>query len=211
MIHVVHSCHPRYPLTTSLARAVMISFLSFPHSLISLVCFLILPSHVVADPATVPFQNCFDPGSNSSHWRFNVSTIYAQVLQDEVWGHYLNLTVLGESPEDILGLTNTSSSLGEWFSCKTHFVSPIFFSSDFVHNYISPHAKRMVKQFVPMPKSTTTVTTACYGLERKHFLSHTSGSFCHVFNHPMGGESRVNNIEYSSASGGSFWSRARVS
>lgn len=115
------SCHPRFPQTTSRARAVMISLFSFPHSLISLVCFLILPSHVVADPATVPFQDCFDPGSNISQ-KFNVSTIYAQVLQDEVWGHYLNLTVLGESPEDILGLTNTSSSLGKWFSCKRHFV-----------------------------------------------------------------------------------------
>lgn len=66
-----------------------------------------------ADPAIVPFQDCFDEPGNTGN-KLNVSTVYAQVLRDDEENHYLNLTVIGVSPSEIIGLTNASSSLGEW-------------------------------------------------------------------------------------------------
>lgn len=66
---------------------------------------------VLADPASLPFQDCFnEPGSLGQ--KFNVNTVYAQVLQNADLGDYLNLTVLGTSPQDILGRVNNSTSLG---------------------------------------------------------------------------------------------------
>ena len=79
-----------------------------PTALLSLLL-LLLPS-VAADPATIPFQDCFD-GSESVDQKFNVSTVYAQVLQNADFGNYLNLTVVGTSPQDIIGVTNDSTSL----------------------------------------------------------------------------------------------------
>lgn len=70
-------------------------------------------SLVRADPAVVPFEDCFDEPDNVQN-KLNVSTVYAQVLEDADEIHYLNLTVIGTSPSEIVGVTNTSNSLGEW-------------------------------------------------------------------------------------------------
>ena len=71
---------------------------------LSLLCLLDV---ALADPVSIPFQDCFDqPGSLGQ--KFNVSTVYAQVLQNADLGNFLNLTVFGTSPQPILGLENTS-------------------------------------------------------------------------------------------------------
>ncbi|KAG2013149.1 membrane protein [Coprinopsis cinerea AmutBmut pab1-1] len=70
---------------------------------------------VRADPAVVPFRDCFDEPSNVDN-QLNVSTVYAQVLKDEEENHYLNLTVVGSSPAEIVGLTNASTSLATLFT-----------------------------------------------------------------------------------------------
>ncbi|TFK28920.1 hypothetical protein FA15DRAFT_611002 [Coprinopsis marcescibilis] len=69
-----------------------------------------------ADPAVVPFRDCRDDRSENDENRFNISSIYAQVLKDSDEQHYLNLTVLGSSPLEIVGLTNSSSSLATLFT-----------------------------------------------------------------------------------------------
>ena len=71
---------------------------------LSLVCLLDV---TLADPVSIPFQDCFNQ-PNSLDQKFNVSTVYAQVLQNGDLGNYLNLTVFGTSPQPILGLENTS-------------------------------------------------------------------------------------------------------
>ena len=71
---------------------------------LSLLCLLDV---ALADPASIPFQDCFNQ-PDSLGQKFNVSTVYAQVLQNEDLGNYLNLTVFGTSPKPILGLVNTS-------------------------------------------------------------------------------------------------------
>ena len=71
---------------------------------LSLLCLLDV---ALADPASIPFQDCFNDPSSLDQ-KFNVSTVYAQVLQNADLGNYLNLTVFGTSPQQILGLVNTS-------------------------------------------------------------------------------------------------------
>lgn len=82
-----------------------------PASFISLI--LLLLPFVTADPITIPFDDCFDE-PESQNQKFNVDTVYAQVSHNEEFGKYLNLTVLGTSPQDIVGVINTSLSLGKY-------------------------------------------------------------------------------------------------
>ena len=81
---------------------------SLPSSLLSLLVLLI--PYTLADPATIPFQDCFDEPKNIGQ-KFDVNTVYAQVLHNDEWGKYLNLTVVGTSPREILGRANGSLSL----------------------------------------------------------------------------------------------------
>lgn len=69
---------------------------------------------VTADPATVPFTDCLDSEASQAQ-KLNISTVYAQVLQNNDLGTYLNLTVLGQSPQTILGLANTSTNLCQYY------------------------------------------------------------------------------------------------
>jgi hypothetical protein len=80
-----------------------------PPPLLSLL-FTLLPRLVCADPATLAFKDCFDNATSTAQ-KLNVSTVYAQVLENNDLGQYLDLTVLGSSPQQIFGMTNTSGSL----------------------------------------------------------------------------------------------------
>lgn len=71
---------------------------------------LLLFRPVQADPATLPFEDCFT-GNVST--KLTVDQVYGQVLTSAELGTYLNLTVIGNSAQEIFGFTDSSSSLGE--------------------------------------------------------------------------------------------------
>ncbi|KAG5648736.1 hypothetical protein DXG03_000083 [Asterophora parasitica] len=75
---------------------------------------LVIPN-VLAGPAIVRFTDCFD-GNNGGAQKLNISSVYAQVYDNDGFGRYLNLTVLGTSPQEIQGYTNTSTSLAGDFA-----------------------------------------------------------------------------------------------
>ena len=86
---------------------VLCTMQALPLPLLVLVLSLLrYPTTVYADPATVPFTDCFD--SDNTTQRVNVSTVYAQVLQNNEWGNYLNLTLLGDAPQSIQGLMHNA-------------------------------------------------------------------------------------------------------
>lgn len=57
---------------------------------------------VVAEPATLPFTDCF--GGNATY-KLNISTVYGQTLSDR----YLNLTIIGNAPIEIISANNNTS------------------------------------------------------------------------------------------------------
>lgn len=59
-------------------------------------------SSVVAEPATLPFTDCF--GGDPSH-KLQVSTVYGQTLSDR----YLNLTIIGNAPVEIVSANNNTN------------------------------------------------------------------------------------------------------
>jgi len=115
---------------------------TLPTTLLSLIL-LLLPS-VISDPLSVPFDDCFDETDSESQ-KFQVNTVYAQVLKNDQWGNYLNLTVFGTSPKDILGHTNSSTSLCECKVYLSELASSIFVLSNPLHLNLYLDPQRMVE------------------------------------------------------------------
>jgi hypothetical protein len=94
----------------STSLAMMRTLLSIPRPLLILLLFA--APHIRANPATLTPKDCF---SGNAVQKLNISTVYAQILDNDQMGTYLNLTVLGTSSQQILGLSNASTSLGELY------------------------------------------------------------------------------------------------
>lgn len=70
-----------------------------PGSLLVLLFFSAL-SYVTGQPATIGFQDCL---TGNTSQKLNVTTVYAQFLEHTPRGPYLNLTLLGENPQEVIG------------------------------------------------------------------------------------------------------------
>jgi len=67
---------------------------------------------VAAEPASLSFADCFNEPASLPQ-KLDVTNVYAQVLFNEEMGRYLNLVVMGNSPQELVGIIGNSSSLGE--------------------------------------------------------------------------------------------------
>ena len=77
-------------LACFLSRVLFLLCLSFTHTSLS-----------SALPAQLQYEDCYYQSNTSL--KFDISTVYAQVLDDaSSGGKYLNFTVLGETPKTIL-------------------------------------------------------------------------------------------------------------
>jgi hypothetical protein len=87
-----------YRLPFIIFRIAFVVSLCFTRSVLSL------------QPATLPFHDCF---SGNVTQKLNISTIYAQVVDDGNVDSHLNLTVFGTTNLPIMGSSNDSLNLGE--------------------------------------------------------------------------------------------------
>ncbi|KAJ6536674.1 hypothetical protein DFH09DRAFT_1401069 [Mycena vulgaris] len=100
----------------------------------ALLC-LFLGDAVLADPASLPFDDCF---SGNVSAKLTVEQVYGQVLSSEQLGTYLNLTVIGTSAQDIFGFTNTSSSLATLFTTTSVLTLNVWTNSTYLCNSLRP-------------------------------------------------------------------------
>ncbi|KAF9559668.1 hypothetical protein CPC08DRAFT_666253 [Agrocybe pediades] len=122
-----------------------------PYSVISLLL-LLLPS-TTADPLSIPFDDCFDE-PNFEQQKFNVHTVYAQVSHNEEFGKYLNLTVLGTSPQDIVGLpVANGTSLATLFTTTSVLTLNAWSNSSYLCQNMRPES--------PLPEINSTDGTYC--------------------------------------------------
>ena len=63
--------------------------------------FILSVSSGVAEPATLPFTDCF---SGDSAHKVQISSVYGQTLSDR----YLNLTIIGSTPIEIVSANNST-------------------------------------------------------------------------------------------------------
>ncbi|KAF9534607.1 hypothetical protein CPB83DRAFT_901584 [Crepidotus variabilis] len=121
------------------------------NALISL-AFSLCVGSVFGNPASLAFQDCFDDPTSESQ-RLQVDNVYAQVLQNNQMGHYLNLTVLGSSPRDILGLSNTSTSLSTLFTTTSVLTLNAWSNSSYLCQNMRPPS--------PLPQPSTLDNSYC--------------------------------------------------
>lgn len=80
-------------------------------SFLVVLVFLLNYHLVVAQPSTLQSIDCFS-GTNSSV-KLNISTVYGQVITDDRLGTHLNLTVFGNSSQNIVGAASSTLPLCE--------------------------------------------------------------------------------------------------
>jgi hypothetical protein len=80
-----------------------------------LISFLLCLAHfTLADPATLRFSDCAAENTTVSR-KFNVENVYGQVITDEYSNSYLDLVVIGNTPETIVGYYDGGTKLGRPF------------------------------------------------------------------------------------------------
>ncbi|KAF7317221.1 TRP domain-containing protein [Mycena chlorophos] len=104
----------------------------------------------LADPATLAFNDCF---SGNASLKLSVDTVYGQVLDDPQLGTYLNLTVIGNSPQQIDGFTDSSSSLATLFTTTTVLTLNVWTNSSYLCSTLRPQS--------PLPALTNTTNNYC--------------------------------------------------
>lgn len=65
------------------------------------ILFILGVSSVVAEPATLPFTDCF---SGQAPHKVQISNVYGQKLGDR----YLNFTIIGNTPIEIISASNNT-------------------------------------------------------------------------------------------------------
>ena len=126
---------PHEPSSSWWAFARLLLVLAFTVSRFSL---------TTAQPATLQFSDCFS-SSNTSQ-KVEISAVYAQFFPDSPSGPYINFTVIGSSPQQIIAASdgpNPVASKSHIFpprSPKTHNKTPTRLRpSDTIHDHRNPH------------------------------------------------------------------------
>ncbi|KAF8343734.1 hypothetical protein F5887DRAFT_1272420 [Amanita rubescens] len=128
----------------------MSSLFNLPRSLTYFLLLLILPT-TFADPATLEFTNCSQ--SSSSSQPLNITNVYAQILPSDTLGAYMNLTMIGESSQEIVGFSNTSSSLSTLFTTTSVLTLTAWSNGSYLCASLRPPS--------PLPDLASNASTYC--------------------------------------------------
>jgi hypothetical protein len=137
-----------------------------------------LPAFAQSSPAVADFSDCF---SGNESVKLSVSTVYAQIAENDNLGKHLNLTVLGQSPQEIIGLANGSGSLGPSHTPLTSSFFPHHPSSHSVHHHRCPHLHSLAEQHLFLLLTPSTLPAqyqrlrllSSTGRTLRIFVSHT--------------------------------------
>ncbi|THH11480.1 hypothetical protein EW145_g629 [Phellinidium pouzarii] len=91
-------------------------FLS-PYPTLFLLSFFTLS--VSAQPATLSFTDCTSGNAVDSAKKINVSTVYGQIVTGENLGRHLNLTVIGNTGQEITPISNDTQLLSTMFTTSS--------------------------------------------------------------------------------------------
>ncbi|KAG6331376.1 hypothetical protein ID866_7714 [Astraeus odoratus] len=83
-----------------------------------------------AQPATLPFDDCF---TGNSSQKMSVDTVYSQVVDD-----HMNITVFGQTTEEIVETTNTTTLAATLFTQTTTLTFNTFSNNSFLCDSLRP-------------------------------------------------------------------------
>ncbi|ETW84113.1 hypothetical protein HETIRDRAFT_34584 [Heterobasidion irregulare TC 32-1] len=105
---------------------------------------------VLANPILAPFDDCFIGNATQ---KLNVSSVYAQITTTESLGNHLNLTVFGESAQEIVGYQNGSSDLSTLFSSTETLTFNVWNHNSYFCTTLRPPS--------PLPSPDQLTNTSC--------------------------------------------------
>ncbi|KAK0190459.1 hypothetical protein F5146DRAFT_1044297 [Armillaria mellea] len=109
-----------------------------------LVALLLILPVVFCTPADLTFNDCFSPNANVSS-KLTVSNVYAQVLHNATLSNYLDLVVIGETPVQIIGRSDSSLNLATLFTSTSILTLSAWSSSSYLcTNIHSPDSELSV-------------------------------------------------------------------
>ena len=107
------------------------------YELLGIILLCSIPFSVIAQPASLSFTTCATGNDIDPARKINVSTVYGQVINNNVQGKYMNLTVIGNTGQEIIPISNETGLLcaNSFRNAKRAWVlTRYFFLSYTVHN-----------------------------------------------------------------------------
>ncbi|KAI0322495.1 hypothetical protein OF83DRAFT_1049176 [Amylostereum chailletii] len=117
---------------------------------VSLLTFLAHVAPIHAQPAVARFDDCF---SGNATLKLDISTVYAQITHSEGLGRHLNLTVIGTSGQQIVGLTDDSHPLSTLFTTSDILTFDIWANNSYFCSTLRPPS--------PLPASNDSTNFYC--------------------------------------------------
>lgn len=109
------------------------AFVVCSYRALALLLVLLYSHKVTAQPATLSFTDCTSGNAIDPSQKINVSTVYGQIVTNEILGRHLNLTVIGNTGQDILPISNETGLLCESIRSLGLFVTLTVIPSNVIH------------------------------------------------------------------------------
>ncbi|KAI5123407.1 hypothetical protein M0805_006113 [Coniferiporia weirii] len=101
-------------------------------------CLFFLAPPVLAQPATLSFTDCTSGNAADPAQKINVSTVYGQIVTGENLGRHLNLTVIGNTGQEIIPISNDTQLLSTLFVTSSILSFSIWENSTFFCSSLRP-------------------------------------------------------------------------
>lgn len=101
------------PAPTAATRGTFTPYVTMnyrPHSPLSFLFLALFILQVLAQPATLPFSECTAGNAIDPSLKINVSTVYGQIVTNDELGRHLNLTVIGDTGQTIIPISNDTQN-----------------------------------------------------------------------------------------------------
>ncbi|KAH8118400.1 hypothetical protein DFH11DRAFT_1567211 [Phellopilus nigrolimitatus] len=103
-----------------------------------LVLFTFFTLSALAQPATLSFTDCTSGNAIAPAQKINVSTVYGQIVTGENLGRHLNLTVIGNTGQEIIPISNDTGLLSTLFTTSSILSFNIWQNSTFFCSTLRP-------------------------------------------------------------------------
>ncbi|KAI0053700.1 hypothetical protein FA95DRAFT_478159 [Auriscalpium vulgare] len=126
------------------------SALSFFYPTLAFLWLSTLLSPTTAEPTVAHFDDCF---TGNASLKLNVSAVYAQITRSDLLGRHLNLTVIGQTGQPIVGFANGSTDLSTLFLSTEMLTFNVFNNNSYFCDTLRPPS--------PLPEPDSTTGTFC--------------------------------------------------
>ncbi len=95
-------------------------------------------SFVYGEPASLSFSECTGGNAIAPNLKINISTVYGQVVTNDILGRHLNFTLIGNTGQQILPESNDTGLEATLFTSSSVLTFSVFSNSSFFCSSLVP-------------------------------------------------------------------------